>query len=33
MILPAHVRDRDVAVTPHALDTYDQLKGRSDDEP
>ena len=33
MILPAHVRDRDVAVTPHALDTYDQLKGLPDDEP
>jgi transposase len=33
MILPAHVRDRDVAVTPHALDTYDQLKGHSNDEP
>jgi transposase len=33
MILPAHVRDRDVAVTPHALDTYDKLKGCSNDEP
>ena len=26
MILPAHVRDRDTTVRPHALDTYDQLK-------
>ncbi len=30
--LPEHVRRRDVTVTPHALDSYDQLKGVSDDE-
>lgn len=29
--LPEHVKRRDVAVTPHALDTYDQLGEPSDD--
>ena len=32
MILPAHVRNRDAAVQPHSLDTYDRLKGESHDE-
>jgi transposase len=31
MVLPAHVRDRDTPVRPHALETYDQLKDPSDD--
>ena len=33
--LPEHVQKRDVAITPHALSTYDQLKEdpRDDDEP
>jgi transposase len=31
MVLPAHVRDRDAPVRPHALETYDQLKDTSDD--
>ena len=31
MVLPAHVRDRDAPVRPHALETYDQLKDPSDD--
>lgn len=36
LVLPAHVRDRDAPVRPHALETYDQLKetdhaARSDD--
>ena len=26
VVLPAHVRDRDAAVRPHALETHDQLK-------
>ena len=32
MILPAHVRDRDGAVQPHALGTYDQLTEASHEE-
>ena len=28
--LPAHVRDRDAPVRPHALETYDQLKDQYD---
>ena len=31
MVLPSHVRDRDAPVRPHALETYDQLRERSDD--
>jgi len=31
MTLPAHVRDRDAPVRPHALETYDQLKDDQDD--
>jgi hypothetical protein len=31
LVLPAHVRDRDAPVRPHALETYDQLKDPSDD--
>jgi hypothetical protein len=31
MTLPAHVRDRDKPVRPHALETYDQLKDDQDD--
>ncbi len=31
IVPPAHVRDRDAPVRPHALETYDQLKDRSDD--
>jgi len=31
IVLPAHVRDRDAPVKPHALETYDQLKDRSND--
>jgi transposase len=30
IVLPAHVRDRDAPVRPHALETYDQLKDPSD---
>jgi hypothetical protein len=30
-VLPAHVQLRDAPVHPHALETYDQLKERSDD--
>jgi len=30
IVLPAHVRDRDAPVRPHALETYDQLKDKSD---
>jgi Mu transposase, C-terminal domain len=30
VVLPAHVRDRDVPVRPHALETYDQLKDPHD---
>ncbi len=33
VILPAHVRDRDAAVRPHSLETYDRLKGASHEEP
>ena len=34
VMLPAHVQRRDVIVTPHALDSYDQLtEHRHDDEP
>jgi hypothetical protein len=29
LLLPAHVRDRDAPVRPHALETYDQLKEAS----
>jgi hypothetical protein len=29
--LPAHVRARDVAVSPHGLETYDQLKELADE--
>jgi hypothetical protein len=32
MILSAHVRDRDAAVRPHALDTYDRLKETSHED-
>ena len=31
MTPPAHVRDRDEPVRPHALETYDQLKDDQDD--
>jgi len=31
VVLPAHVQLRDSPVQPHALETYDQLKERSDD--
>jgi transposase len=31
LVLPAHVQLRDAPVQPHALETYDQLKERSDD--
>jgi transposase len=31
VVLPEHVRGRDIVVTPHALDTYDQL-GDTDEE-
>jgi len=31
LVLPAHVRDRDAPVRPHALETYDQLKDHDDD--
>jgi transposase len=31
VVLPAHVQARDTPVQPHALETYDQLKERSDD--
>jgi Mu transposase-like protein len=31
VVLPAHVRDRDAPVRPHALETYDQLKDNRDD--
>jgi hypothetical protein len=30
LVLPAHVRDRDAPVRPHALETYDQLKDQPD---
>ena len=30
LVLPAHVRDRDAPVRPHALETYDQLGDKSD---
>jgi hypothetical protein len=30
IVMPAHVRDRDVPVRPHALETYDQLKDQHD---
>ena len=29
LLLPAHVRDRDTPVRPHALETYDQLREAS----
>jgi hypothetical protein len=29
--LPAHLRARDVTVSPHALETYDQLKEPADE--
>jgi hypothetical protein len=29
--LPAHVQARDVPVSPHALETYDQLKEPADE--
>jgi transposase len=32
MTLPAHVQARDVAVRPHSLETYDQLKDHNHDE-
>jgi hypothetical protein len=31
VVLPEHVRDRDVPVRPHALETYDQLKDTGDE--
>jgi hypothetical protein len=31
LVLPAHVQLRDAPVQPHALESYDQLKERSDD--
>jgi transposase len=31
LVLPAHVQARDTPVRPHALEPYDQLKGRHDD--
>jgi hypothetical protein len=31
VVLPAHVRDRDAPVRPHALETYDQLKDTGDE--
>ena len=31
LVLPEHVQRRDAPVRPHALETYDQLKERSDD--
>ena len=31
VVLPAHVQARDAPVRPHRLETYDQLKERSDD--
>jgi hypothetical protein len=31
LVLPAHVQLRDAPVQPHALESYDQLKARSDD--
>ena len=31
--LPNHVKDRDSAVRPHRLDTYDQLTGEDDEQP
>jgi hypothetical protein len=31
IVMPAHVRDRDAPVRPHALETYDQLKDQHDD--
>jgi hypothetical protein len=30
--LPEHVKDRDSAVQPHRLDTYDQLSGEDDEQ-
>jgi hypothetical protein len=30
LLLPAHARDRDAPVRPHALETYDQLKETDD---
>jgi len=30
IVMPAHVRDRDAPVRPHALETYDQLKDQHD---
>jgi len=30
IVMPAHVRDRDASVRPHALETYDQLKDQHD---
>ena len=30
IVMPAHVRDRDTPVRPHALETYDQLKDQND---
>ena len=33
MTLPAHVQARDAAVRPHALETYDELKVHSHDDP
>ena len=32
VVLPEHVRSCDIRVTPHALDSYDQLGDRIDDE-
>jgi hypothetical protein len=32
MTLPAHVQARDVAVRPHSLETYDQLKDHNHEE-
>jgi transposase len=31
IVMPAHVRERDAPVRPHALETYDQLKDQHDD--
>ena len=30
IVLPAHLRDRDAPVRPHAVETYDQLKETKD---
>ena len=32
LALPAHVRERDIAVRPHNLDGYDQLIGGAHDD-